>query len=247
MNRYSASKANQNDKGSHARGVTLFPVKSNRPYLTSTGQKAGNTMEKTRESFVFYNSFSEAATALPDMDRLALYDAITSYALKGECPVNLTTLANAMFTLIKPQLDANKRKFENGKKGGGYGKLGGRPKKEKPLENPTGVISENPELTPNVNVNVNVNDNGKEITRGKRLVPFLQEVLREQHSADEIAEMPDSFIPDDFATEWSERFPEQTERMIAEWEKFVRHFTGADCKRPVRKDWQGTWLNWITR
>lgn len=27
--------------------------------------------------------------------------------------------------------------------------------------------------------------------------------------------------------------------------RFVRHFTGADCKAPVKKDWHRAWVNWI--
>ena len=61
-------------------------------------------------------------------------------------------------------MDANNKKYVNGQKGAEYGKLGGRPKKNK--ENPIGVIEKNPngllEKTPNVNVNENVNDNEKE-------------------------------------------------------------------------------------
>jgi len=57
-----------------------------------------------------------------------------------------------MFSLIKPQLEANYKRFLNGKKGADFGKLGGRPKTpKKPLDNP--------KLTPNVNVNVNDNVN----------------------------------------------------------------------------------------
>lgn len=35
------------------------------------------------------------------------------------------------------------------------------------------------------------------------------------------------------------------QRIDAEAVKFVRHFTGPDCKRPVKKDWLGTWQNWV--
>jgi hypothetical protein len=28
-------------------------------------------------------------------------------------------------------------------------------------------------------------------------------------------------------------------------DRFVRHFTGPDAKRPVKKDWSRAWLNWI--
>ena len=121
-----------------------------------------------RDSFIFYSSFLEAIEELDDKIRLQVYDSITRYALKGE-EQNLTGIAKALFTLIKPQLDANNKKLEeynrnveNGKKGAAYGVLGGRPKKnnppQKPPKNPPPVFSENP-INANANVNANVNAN----------------------------------------------------------------------------------------
>ena len=120
-----------------------------------------------RKSFVFYRSFAEAIEGLDNETRLECFDAIVSYGIHGE-EKELDGIAKMIFTLVKPQLDANNKKYLDGKKGGEYGKLGGRPKtrgvKDK---NPTGVIDKNPNgvknKTPNVNVNdnenVNVNDN----------------------------------------------------------------------------------------
>lgn len=119
-------------------------------------------MEK--QSFIFYASFYEALQELSDKSRLKLYDAITSYALEG-VEHDLTGIEKAVFALIKPQLRANNQRYENGKKGAEFGKLGGRPKK--PQENPKGDKSENgkgdmeenPTETPNENENENVNVN----------------------------------------------------------------------------------------
>lgn len=110
----------------------------------------------SKESFVFYRSFFEATQDLNDQDKFLVQNAILNYVFLGQKP-QLSGISKTIWTLIKPQLDANNRKYENGKKGGRYGYLGGRPKKEKPLENPTGVSKNNPEITPNVNVNVNEN------------------------------------------------------------------------------------------
>lgn len=117
-------------------------------------------MEK--ESFVFYKSFYTALSALPDDLRLKLYDMISTYALFGE-ELECNGVEKAVFSLIKPQVDANNQRYENGCKGAEFGKLGGRPKK--PQENPKGRAKktpkkpqENPTQTPNVNENDNVND-----------------------------------------------------------------------------------------
>lgn len=68
---------------------------------------------KIRESFIIYRSFIEALEPLEKDDKLAVYEAISYYALDKKEP-KLTGFAKSIFTLIRPQLDANIRKFENG-------------------------------------------------------------------------------------------------------------------------------------
>ena len=70
-----------------------------------------------RDSMIFYGSFYEAISCLPDAEQLALYRAIMEYGLKGKQP-ELSGAALGMFLLMKPQIEANNRRFENGKKGG---------------------------------------------------------------------------------------------------------------------------------
>ncbi len=70
-----------------------------------------------RESFVFYRSFYDAIKDLPDEESLCLFQIICKYALYGEEP-DVNGVGRAMFTLIRPQIDANNRKYINGKKGG---------------------------------------------------------------------------------------------------------------------------------
>lgn len=76
-----------------------------------------------RDSFIFYGSFREAARALDDATRLALYDAIADYGLYDEMPEAASPLVQALFTLIRPQLEANARRRE-------AGRMGGRPTRE---------------------------------------------------------------------------------------------------------------------
>lgn len=103
-----------------------------------------------RESFVFYSSFLKAIRAIKKRDiqaELAL--AIIEYGITGETGECGEMVSMAM-ELIKPQIEANNQRYINGIKGAEHGVKGGRPRKEKPQENPT--------ETPNVNVNVNDND-----------------------------------------------------------------------------------------
>lgn len=71
-----------------------------------------------RESFIFYRSFYEAIKCMPPDVQAEIYPAICEYALFGRMPKNLSELAKGMFTLIKPNIDVNTARFENGKKGG---------------------------------------------------------------------------------------------------------------------------------
>lgn len=112
------------------------------------------------ESMVFYKSFYDAIKELPEDNRYEILKAIIEYGLLGVEP-KLTGIPQAVFLLIKPQIDANNKRRENGK----YGVLGGRPKK-KPTETkikPIGLSVTKPnglsKKNPNVNVNVNVNEN----------------------------------------------------------------------------------------
>ena len=99
-----------------------------------------------RTSFVFYRSFFEAAQELDIAEKALLYDAIINYGLFNQQPDKRICDKHiiAMFKLIQPQIDKNYERYENGKKGAEYGKLGGRPPKnnptktpKKPLNNPT--------------------------------------------------------------------------------------------------------------
>ena len=74
--------------------------------------------EQKRDSFIFYRSFYEAIHELKDDIKLEVFTAITEYALYGKVPEDLKPVAKGMFTLIKPNLDVNTVRYENGKKGG---------------------------------------------------------------------------------------------------------------------------------
>lgn len=71
-----------------------------------------------RDSFIFYKSFYEAVSDLPKDIRLEVLTAIIEYALYGRQTENLKPFAKGMFTLIKPNIDVNTARYENGKKGG---------------------------------------------------------------------------------------------------------------------------------
>jgi hypothetical protein len=124
-----------------------------------------------RDSFVFYKSFYEAIAEVPTEYRLEIYEAICKYSLFGEIP-EMQGISKAMFTLMKPNIDATAKKYrasvENGKKGG-------RPKKDKPDENPTETETkpkQNPtetETEANANLNEDVDVDVDEDEKEKKI------------------------------------------------------------------------------
>ena len=112
-----------------------------------------------RDSYIYYRSFEEALLSLPDKEELILRRAISAFSMDFKEP-KLKGLSKTIWTLIRPQLEANNKRFINGSKGGEHGYKGGRP--INPKETPKKPLT-NPKLTPNkndnVNKNINVNDN----------------------------------------------------------------------------------------
>ena len=110
-----------------------------------------------RDSFIFYRSFYEAIEDIDTESQLELYNAICRKSLYDE-DIELHGVAGTLYKLIRPQLDANTERYENGKKGG-------RPKKETTgfeKEKTTGFEKEKPNNNVNENVNVNKKENIKE-------------------------------------------------------------------------------------
>lgn len=74
-----------------------------------------------RSQFTFYDSFYRSISRIKKKaDRADAYDAIVAYALLGTEP-DLDSLPDAAaiaFEVIRPNLDASRRKAANGKKGG---------------------------------------------------------------------------------------------------------------------------------
>tara|TARA_B110000285_G_C14867507_1_gene487568 strand:+ start:109 stop:711 length:603 start_codon:yes stop_codon:yes gene_type:complete len=129
-------------------------------------------MTTKRDSIVVYRSFYEAAKALTDKEELELYRAIFEFGLDHKT-ADMGPMAAAMFKLIKPQLEANYKKWQNGMRGG-------RPKQEESKDKPKDNQKET-KPQPNENVNVNDNDNANVFIRlqlnDKSLFPIFDDDL----------------------------------------------------------------------
>ena len=139
-----------------------------------------------KNSFIFYRSFSECLKSLPDKERLILYDSIIDYAL-DEIEPNLDGCLKGMFALIKPQLDANIRRWKNGCKGGApVGNQNATKNNQETTKEQPKTTNVQPNHNVNVNDNVNVNVNKKEDIKKKQVfqTPTLLEIssyIKEKH------------------------------------------------------------------
>ena len=117
-----------------------------------------------RDSCVFYASWLDAVETMPEAVHGEALIAVLRYALRGETTEKQGAMTKLLMAMVKPQIEANIARWENGRKGG-------RPKSEKPNGNQTETKSKpngnqnetyNVNVNDNVNVNVNVNDNERE-------------------------------------------------------------------------------------
>ncbi len=67
-----------------------------------------------RNSMVFYRSFYEAMEELNPEVKANVFDAIMQFSLNGK-ELDLSGISKTVFILIKPQLSANIKRYENGK------------------------------------------------------------------------------------------------------------------------------------
>lgn len=127
-------------------------------------------MSKTRDSFIFYRSFYEAINEFPEENQLEIYKAISEFSLNQTEP-KLSGISKTIWILIKPQLEANNKKFINGIK----------PKKTSKPEAKDKQIGSKPEgnvnANDNVNENTNVNDNENDHKVYYFDIHFLKEEL----------------------------------------------------------------------
>jgi DNA polymerase III gamma/tau subunit len=68
-----------------------------------------------RDTMIVYRSFYEAIRELPKENQAEIWNAVYELGLNGN-EVELTGLSKTIFMLVKPQIEANLKRFENGKK-----------------------------------------------------------------------------------------------------------------------------------
>lgn len=115
-----------------------------------------------RETFIFYRSFRDAFNALDKDVRLRMYEAVINYGLDLVEP-HFEGIEKVLWTFIRPQLEANNKRFENGCKGGAP--MGNQNARKQPKNNreTTKKQPRNNQKQPNNNNNNNNNENVNDI------------------------------------------------------------------------------------
>ncbi len=123
-------------------------------------------MKEEITAFVFYKSFYEAIEKMPSVeDKCIIYQSICNYCFYDIEP-NLSGVTEIIWTLIKPQIDANIKKRIDGRRGGAP--KGNTNAKKQPkttivdLENNHWLNKKQPNVNDNANVNANDKANDKE-------------------------------------------------------------------------------------
>jgi hypothetical protein len=180
-----------------------------------------------RESTVFYRSFYEAIRELDADIQAQVYSAIFEYALNFN-EVEVKGLAKTVFTLIKPQLDANLKRYENGTKA--KVKQNESKAEAKPKQTKSKV-----EANVNVNVNDNVNDNqnvnpNDNVSRLRFCAPTYDEIF-------EFMKMKNGLA----GNVWNDV------KVVTEAKAFFNHYesNGWMVGKNKMKNWEAAIRNWM--
>jgi len=196
--------------------------------------------EKTRDSFIFYRSFYQSAKKLPKEDKAELFDAICSYALNGEL-VEMSVVPEAIFTVIKPNLDANRRKWQNGckekkKRGEVEAKQEQEISKDEAKDKQT-ISKAEGNVNVNVNVNKDVNHNLESKSKSKHFIkPTLEEVKGYCNELSCNID-PQNFIDYYQSNGWKvgKNSMKDWKATLRQWKSRDRNLSTTQIKRPLSK------------
>jgi hypothetical protein len=182
-----------------------------------------------RESTVFYRSFYEAIKELDAELQAVVYSAIFEYALNFN-EVELKGVAKTVFTLIKPQLDANQKRFENGNKPKSKQVIS---KQEAKPKQDVSKVEANVNVNDNVNDNANVNDNenvNANVSRSRFRAPTYEEIFDFMKSKNALA-----------GNVWPDA------KVLTESKAFFNHYesNGWMVGKNKMKNWEAAIRNWM--
>ena len=128
-----------------------------------------------RESLIIYRSFYEAIKELPSQNQAEIWGAICELGFNNNL-IELQGISKTVFILVKPQIEANYKKYLNGLKPKNKQKVSDK------KANPKQTVSK-PQGNVNVNVNVNENNTVNGIERKRDEFKKLIEPFKEKYTA----------------------------------------------------------------
>ncbi len=176
-----------------------------------------------RDSTIFYRSFYEAIKELSPELQAQVYSAIFEYALNFK-ETELTGLAKTVFTLVKPQLDANLKRYASGtvpKRKRNVSETEANNKRNR--SETEANVNDNDNVNLNLNVNENVNANKFVKPQPKEIYDYM---IERSHAV---------------GNHW-------TEGMIrTEAEKFFNYYesNGWRVGKNPMKNWKTSASNWM--
>ena len=167
-----------------------------------------------REQFTFYQSFAKAVSRIKSKAaRCDAYDVIVNYALYGIEPDldKISDSAAMAFDLIKPNLDASRRKAESGKRGG-KAEANGKQNESKPQANAKQTASKKEKE--------NKKEDKKEKEKENECYPTREEVRAYAESRNSSVD-PDRFF-DYFTADPSKPWVDAKGQRVKNWrQKFI--------------------------
>jgi len=202
-----------------------------------------------RDGFIFYESFRKAMKGLPAETQLLLYNTIADYALYDTEPdFGGDGIALGFFTLIRPQIDANIRKRENGTRGGrpkteskpeplgDQTETGGKPNgnqsvtEDEPTDNQEGTEAEpNAKEKAKANGNAKAKENAK-ASRADEPRRFTKPTVEE--IGEYCRERGNSVDPQRFFDFYEAKGWRVGNQPMKNWKAAVRTWEGRDSGRP---------------
>ena len=201
-----------------------------------------------RDTTVFYKSFVDAIETQSKEIQAEIYHLVFDYAFNGTEPnqEEYNSVSIAMFMLMRPQIDANNKKYENGKKGG---RTKAEPNdnqtvtKSKPKANQAETKTEpkSEKEEPNVNVNDNVlkdvSSEPEEIPTHEPTSPTVAEIVLNDKSKAKITQAE--------VDQWKKLYPAVD--VLQELRKMTAWCEANPTKRKTKRGIKAFIVNWLSR
>ena len=213
-----------------------------------------------RDTTVFYKSFVDAIETQSKEIQAEIYHLVFDYAFNGTEPnqEEYNSVSIAMFMLMRPQIDANNKKYENGKKGGrtkaepndnqtvtkskpkanqAETKTEPKSEKEEPNDNDNDNVNDNDNDNVNANVLKDVSSEPEETPATEPTSPTVAEIVLNDKSKAKITQAE--------VDQWKKLYPAVD--VLQELRKMTAWCEANPTKRKTKRGIKAFIVNWLSR